>query len=241
MPITEKSDRDIKLRKAQKKLGDLDICAGLIQTQFFKKLLDKQKTPWYDIIRDALSFSRSALAYSVGAFWKVRWGKSSTGFLHASFAILYLLTFNSEKVWSILSLLCTWFVSPFVPLFVEWSTLHDLVFVHIRSTELLNYAGGLVCLSLVHTICIQFGFSNKASTKRGDSILYLAISRWIKVPEFTITLFEITCSACVGYGFWEYWNAPHLALHLWIGCLAWLSMDIIDEVAFRKHKSMMIM
>jgi len=241
MSLTTPSNREFRIRIAQKKIGDLNIAEWLVRLRFFECLFMKGEKGLLELLTDWFRFSRSMLALSVTVFWKVKWGKSATGLIQVTLTAIYLLNFNSEKIYAVFTMISTWFVSPFLLFIYDREQLYNRCFEAIYSEIFLYYIFAFAVLSSGHVLLLYVGYANKSSSKRGSSWLYMLISRFIKINEFTVTLIEIALTVFIAYCCWHYWKEPRLAIHLWLACLSWLSMEILDESQFAKHKSMMNM
>ena len=107
------------------------------------------------------------------------------------FFLSTLLIYNSAKLWPLTPVAI--FSIPFLPIFNSLDDLVNLLFINIRSQNLLIYGGVFALVSLTNTVMNWLGFQNKSHTTRGVSWLYLLfdklLSRYIPVSEFFICCF----------------------------------------------------
>ena len=199
--ITSKTNHDFKPKKARK-LGDMALMYGAMNTPFWGLLFFKPKAALWLIAGQFLRANAVILSYGLTAITRFKYTSMTAGLgLTVSFLCI-VLAYNSIYVWKVFTVFVA-FAVPFFPIWTETTDLYRLVFVDIHSQGLLIYTGVFTLASLTHTVMIYAGKGNQHISKRGESWLYLLLdkllSRYIPVSEFFICCFVET-SLAVGAG-----------------------------------------
>ncbi|MDN5215050.1 hypothetical protein QQ020_23415 [Fulvivirgaceae bacterium BMA12] len=199
--ITQNTNHNLRPKKARK-LGDLAILYGIINTPFWGLLFFKPKAALWLICGQFLRANAVILSYGLTAITRFRNSPMTTGLVMTAYFLSIVMAYNSIYVWKVFSVFVALAV-PFFPILTDADDLYRLAFIDIHSQGLLIYAGVFTLASLIHNGTIYIGKGSKNVSKRGESWLYLLfdklLSRYIPVSEFFICCF-IEPALAIGAG-----------------------------------------
>jgi len=123
--------------------------------------------------------------------------------------------------------------APVVPFFMSGEQLVNAGFVDIRSVNLMYFWIGYLVVSAFHLGCIytSLGDTHKAPVKRGTSILYTLLFKYMGVPEYIVQRF-IEPIILIGLGYWLCTSGTDftLGLFLIIGAVCLFVQECYDAV-----------
>lgn len=231
--ITEESNINIKPRNTLK-VGDLAIIHAATKTKLWHTLFYKN---WSEFVllclKQYLRFSRSIMAFQLWSVFRWRPGFQTMGLLSIGASLCVLLSYNSTHVEGWLKPVAM-FIVPFVMFFKSPDEIYELIFIDVESRILLIYTILFTLSSLIHLVTIWVGKGNKSITKRGESLLGLVLSKFMKVDEFVIGLCEVLILMGLGLAAYQWADDPFFGLYTVFIGLAEASQLILDK-AYQAH------
>ena len=116
-----------------------------------------------------------------------------------------------------------------MPFFESPEGLYQLAVIDIESPLLLAYTGLFILSSLFHLVTIWIGRGNKSITKRGESWIGLALSKYMKVDEFLIGMLEVLIVIAMGLSAWRWAGDIHFGIYMLLISLSEASQLILDK------------
>lgn len=134
------------------------------------------------------------------------------------------------------------FISPLLVFFKDGSTLYRLIIIDIHSNSMLVFSILFCVLTIVHSVIIKAKKGNKSSTKRGESWLYIGLSKLMRINEYVVCgILEPLIVAAIGYCFWAYGDDLWFALLLCLSAFSTAMQELLDEAHHSKNQSVLDM
>jgi len=228
--ITEESNINIKPRSTLK-IGDLAVIHAAVTTKnkFWNTLFYKHWSEFAVLcLRQYFRFNRAIMASQLWSVFRFNPGFQTMGLLSTLASICCLLSYNSSNVVDWLKPLSI-FIIPFMPFFESPEGLYQLAVIDIESPLLLAYTGLFILSSLFHLVTIWIGRGNKSITKRGESWIGLALSKYMKVDEFLIGMLEVLIVIAMGLSAWKWAGDVHFSIYMLLISLSEASQLILDK------------
>lgn len=157
-------------------IGDFGIIKGMQNTPCWKTLLTNSGKALDQLFYYYFRFNAVLLAYGVAAVFRYRFSSLTTGFIPTLLGISLMAVCNSIHIWKIFTPVML-FATPALPFFIDSEILYRWIFIDIHSTGLLVYTLLFALASLTHTLMAYTGHGNPHLTKRGDSWLFVVLSK----------------------------------------------------------------
>ena len=197
--ITQPSNQHEYTPRKVMKLGDNEIfliLATFDWIAFFKK-------PKEFVLRFFIHYLKAinvTWSYLFTSVTRLNFGINTSGLLVGCLGFFTAIAFNSVYVWKALAS----FVALSIPFFPIWYSKEDLfrfVWIDVESKALSIYIAVYSVSFLTRTVLNWIGMGNKKASKRGESILFLTISRifkYSKINEFPILILETLTVSGIG-------------------------------------------
>lgn len=209
--------------------GDLAVWHGFYSSKVWNMILYRRDKLLPEILRTYFQFNTAMLAYSVNVIFRYRFGSQTTGLIMSIVTLSMLIGFNSNNIWIIFKPIML-FINPIIPFFKDGDDLYDLVFVEIHSMTLLVFTIIFTLATLMHTIMIYIGMGNAETTKRGDSWLYILISKYMPANEtFIAMIVEPLISILIGVAFFKWGDDKWAGVYFCLAGLAVFGQHMLDE------------
>ena len=184
--ITQASNRDMKIRVFPS-YGDAALLHSCFTTDFWKNLFLQNKLAVFQVLKSFLYWNIALFMSMATMVFRHQHGQRTTGFILWFSTVVTLLVFNSTEIIHFLKPFAYPMVFVF-PFFIE-GQLYNWVFTEIHSFPLLVFTGLYAVMGLVQCIVIYTGNGNPSLTKRGNSYLFLLLSKWGLKNELFVQAF----------------------------------------------------
>ncbi len=184
--ITQPSNRHFKLRVFPD-YGDAALLHTFFTTDFWKNLLIENKLAVFQVLKSFLYWNTSLFMSMGTMLFRFKHGQRTTGFILYFSVVITLMVFNSTHVIHFLKP----FAYPMVMVFPFFSEgqLFNWVFTDIHSIPLLVFTGAYSVMGFIQCSLIYLGKGNPELTKRGNSYLYVLLSKAGLKNEFPVQAF----------------------------------------------------
>ncbi len=230
---------DLNLRKVDR-YGDLPILLQFFTNKNWMMLFSKreQSKLWSILFSKYFKCCTAMSAYSVGALLRFRHGSQSRGLLMFTFTLSYILVFNSETVWIVFKPVMVP-IAPLLPLFCDGDKIFKWGFEDIHSTGLLIYACTFAIASLTDIVFTWIGLGNSDLTKRGNSWIYILISKFTDTIDERLVqiLIEPVIIAAIAFIPWALGDLA-FAIFLWMGSISMFTQEALDEAWTVKNRAL---
>ena len=232
--ITQNSNHDDLKPKKARKMSDMAVLHGAMNSKFWGLIFFKPKVALWLVAGQFLKACPVILSYGLTSITRIKHGPMVGGGFTLTISFLGMaLAYNSIYVWKAF----TPFVALAIPFFPIWTggdDLYRLAFVDIHSENLLIYAGVFTLASLVHTVMIYIGKGNSQVSKRGESLLYLLLVKLlpsrIRVSEFFVCCFlETSIPIGAGIYLWASGNDPWFGGFLILIAANEIMLQLVDK------------
>lgn len=201
------------------------------------------------VLKQWLRYNNQALAFCQVCTLRTKFGIQNIGFLISLYATGLMVCINSEHIHSLLAP----FVVVAIPvlLFVyDWGEVYDKAFVEIKSLPLLVTTIFTFVSALVNTLMCYMGFGNANMVKRGESLIFIGLSKLFfrlrfhqrfsnfKPSEFFVICFlECGLTGVLGMLFIMYWDDPTFGWFLVSVAASELVIQLKSKAKYNHEKS----
>lgn len=232
--FTKPSDQNFKIR-IFKAFGDAALLHNCFTTDFWKNLFIKNKLAVFQVLKSFLYWN-IALFMSVGTMvLRYKHGQRTTGFILWFSTLVTLVVFNSTEVIHFLKPVA-YPVVLVLPFFIE-GQLYNWIFTDIHSFPLLVFTGFYAVIGFVQCIIIYIGKGNPELTKRGNSYLFVLLSKIGLKNELLVQAFLEPLLLGLGCTFFYLQGDFVFAFVLGASGVSILIAEIFDHAHFEKSRS----
>lgn len=213
------------------KFSDPDIFKSVINSDIWRHLfLGENRALW--VLFKGLLFLKLEMFISPSkSFLRYNHGKRTMGIFIVIASTIMMVAFNTKNT---AGYLATFFplVAPVLPFFMSKEQILESAFVEIRSETLLYFSIAYVGISLIHLLVIYCKRGiHHLPNKRGTSILFVLIFRFLRVPEYLVQRFiEPMIVAGAGLLFIHHYDDFTLGLFLIIAAACLFFQECYDGV-----------
>ena len=212
-----------------KKYGDLAIWWGIQNSNIWEMFIYRSNKVFLEVLKTYFRFSTAMLAYSVSAILRFRFGFQTTGGVMSIATTSMLIGFNSNHIWIIFKPFMV-FINPFIPFFIKYEQLYSFICVDIHSNTLLFFTLIFTIMTIIHTFMIYFKKGNVDATKRGESWLYLLLSKVILLNETLVSMIlEPLLIIFTGFAFWKWGHDAWAGIYFCLAGFSVFAQQMQDE------------